>query len=103
MDRAPSLPQRPAVVGTSAPPRRHQPGANRVVHVGTMFGLAQKQTFAPQKAMSALPPIATLIAPLADRGPYSITSLEQPRRHLDAECSRGCQIDTGRSKTKLCF
>src|SRR5262249_5885576 len=34
MDRAPSLSQRPTGIGTSAPPRRHQPGANRVVHVG---------------------------------------------------------------------
>src|SRR5262249_31386965 len=45
MDRAPSLSQRPAGIGTSAPPRCHQPGANRVGLVGAMSALSQKQTF----------------------------------------------------------
>jgi hypothetical protein len=51
-----------------------------------MSALGQKQTFAPQKAMSALPPKADIcghgwnvrFVPQADIAPYSITSSEIP-------------------------
>jgi hypothetical protein len=36
-----------------------------------MSALGQKQTFAPQKAMSALPPIATAKADIISRGAWS--------------------------------
>jgi hypothetical protein len=34
-----------AGIGTGAPPRRHQPGANRIVHVGTNVRFGLEATF----------------------------------------------------------
>jgi hypothetical protein len=68
-----------------------------------MSALGQKQTFAPQKAMSALPPKADICSATRDVrfGPkadiaYSITSLgagEQRWRQGEAKRSGGFEID----------
>jgi len=57
-----------------------------------MSALGQKQAFAPQKAMSALPPIATAKADIRNR----VERLVMPKQQTDGPLSKG------KADTTLC-
>ncbi len=63
-----------------------------------MSALGQKQTYAPQKAMSALPPIATAKADFRTQG-HVRSTLESGHVHCDRPCL--LWANSGHSRVRL--